>query len=112
MFPGPVMATIRNQAGLRRRVVGAAFYLFPANLISTGFGALIIGVISDDVNARYGDNSLCYAILTLVVITSTWAPLHFVLAARTLREDLALAKANSCIATEDTEITERDGIFR
>jgi len=95
MFLGPVMAMIQNLAGLRRRAVGAAFYLFLANLVSMGLGPLIIGVISDYFNARYGDNSLRYAILTLVVITSTWAPLHFFLAARTLREDLEIARVSS-----------------
>ena len=93
MFLGPVMAMIQNLAGLRRRAVGAAFYLFLANLVSMTLGPVIIGLISDFFNADYGDNSLRYAILSLVVITSVWAPVHFFLASRTLREDLEAARA-------------------
>ena len=94
MFLGPVMAMIQNLAGLRRRAVGAAFYLFLANLISMTVGPVVVGLISDYFHARYGDDSLRYAILSLVVITSMWAPLHFYLASRTLREDLEAARNN------------------
>lgn len=94
MFLGPVLAMIQNLAGVRRRAVGAAFYLFLANLVSMGAGPLIIGMISDFFNAAYGDNSLRYALLFLVLLTSVWAAFHFFLASRTLREDLAHARAN------------------
>lgn len=93
MFLGPVMAMIQGLAGVRRRAMAAAFYLFLANLISMGCGPLIIGIISDVYSAEYGTDSLRYSILTLVVVTSVWAALHFFLAARTLREDLQAAKA-------------------
>ena len=91
MFLGPVMAMVQNLAGLRRRAMGAAFYLFLVNLISMTAGPVIVGAISDYFHARYGNDSLRYAILSLVVITSLWAPLHFLLASRTLREDLEAA---------------------
>ena len=95
MFLGPVTATIQNLAGVRRRAMGAAFYLFLANMISMGFGPLIIGMTSDFFNAEYGNDSLRYSLLTLAVITSIWASVHFFLAARTLRQDLELANADS-----------------
>lgn len=91
MFLGPVTATIQNLGGVRRRAMAAAFYLFLANLISMTCGPLIIGVISDTFQARYGNDSLRYGLLVLVVVTSIWAAVHFFLAARTLREDLAAA---------------------
>jgi predicted MFS family arabinose efflux permease len=91
MFLGPVTGMIQGLAGVRRRAVAAAFYLFLANLISMGCGPLIIGIISDLYSAEYGANSLRYSILTLVVITSIWSVFHFFWAARTLREDLEAA---------------------
>ena len=91
MFLGPVMATIQNLAGPRRRAQGAAFYLFLANLISMGLGPLIIGMSSDFFQSRFGDNSIRYSILALLVVSYSWAALHFFQAARTVRADLAKA---------------------
>lgn len=94
MFLGPVTGMIQNLAGVRRRAMAAAFYLFLANLIAMGGGPLIIGIISDLFHARFGDGSLRYSLLVLTVVTSLWAALHFFLAAKTLKEDLEAAKTN------------------
>jgi predicted MFS family arabinose efflux permease len=91
MFLGPVTATIQNLGGVRRRAMAAAFYLFFANLISMTCGPLIIGMLSDYFHARYGNDSLRYSLLALVAVTSAWSALHFFLASRALREDLAAA---------------------
>ena len=93
MFLGPVTGTIQNLGGVRRRAMAAAFYLFLANLIAMTCGPLIVGVVSDHFQAQYGDDALRYGILIPVVVTSVWAAMHFFLAARTLREDLAAANA-------------------
>ena len=92
MSLGPIVAMIQGLAGLRRRAVAAAFYLFLANLISMGCGPTIVGMVSDYFSPRYGNESLRYALLVIVFITFLWSAIHFFLAARTLREDLALAK--------------------
>jgi MFS family permease len=91
MFLGPVTGMIQSLAGVKRRAMAAAFYLFLANLISMGVGPLIIGVISDLFTERFGTDALRYSLLCLVVLTGFWAATHFVLAARTLREDLVKA---------------------
>lgn len=92
MFLGPVTGMIQNLAGVKRRAMAAAFYLFLANLIAMGGGPLIIGVISDVFHARFGDNSLRYSLLVLTLITTVWASVHFFLAARTLKDDMEAAK--------------------
>ena len=46
------------------------------------------GMLSDYLKPTYGDESVRYALLWVVVIGATWATLHYVLAARTLRRDL------------------------
>jgi len=94
MFLGPVTGMIQSLAGVRRRAMAAAFYLFLANLIAMGGGPLIIGAISDFYTAKYGNDALRYSILTLVVITSIWSATHFLLATRTVREDLEAANSN------------------
>jgi MFS family permease len=92
MSLGPITAMIQGLAGLRRRAVAAAFYLFLANLVSMGVGPVIVGIASDYFNPRYGNESLRYALLVIVFVTFLWSAIHFFLAARTLREDLALAR--------------------
>ena len=91
MTLGPVTAMIQGLAGLRRRAVAAAFYLFLSNLVSMGVGPVIVGMVSDSFHSRYGNESLRYALLVIVFVTFLWAALHFFLATKTLREDLALA---------------------
>jgi len=83
---------IQGLAGLRRRAMAAAFYLFLANLVSMGVGPSIVGMVSDYFNPRYANESLRYALLVIVFVTFLWSAIHFFLAARTLREDLALAR--------------------
>ena len=94
MSLGPIVAMIQGLAGLRRRAVAAAFYLFLSNLISMGVGPVIVGMVSDYFNLRYGNESLRYALLVIVFVTFIWSSIHFFLSTRTLREDLALASEN------------------
>lgn len=94
MFLGPVTAIMQGLAGLRRRAVVAAFYLFLVNLISTGVGPLVVGMVSDHFGARFGTDSLRYALLLIVLVTSAWSAVHFALAARHVRKDLAAARAS------------------
>jgi MFS family permease len=91
MFVGPVTATMQGLAGVRRRAVVAALYLFLVNLVSMGVGPVVVGAASDYFGARFGSDSLRYALLAIVTSTSLWAAAHFLLAARTVRQDLASA---------------------
>jgi MFS family permease len=94
MFMGPAYGTVQNLAGVERRAMAAAMNLLFVNLIALGLGPLFIGIASDYFNAQFGANALRYSILTVVVIAFTWAALHFYLAARTLRHDLASVEAS------------------
>jgi predicted MFS family arabinose efflux permease len=90
-FLGPVGALMQNLAGPKRRATAAAFYLFLVNLVSMGCGPVAVGLISDGLSARLGDDALRYALLVIVTVTTLLAAWHFVLAARTVKSDLALA---------------------
>lgn len=87
MFLGPVTAMMQRLAGVRRRAVAAAYYLFLVNTISSGLGPVAAGAVSDRLEPRFGDGSLRVALMTIVLAATLWAAAHFVLAARTLRED-------------------------
>jgi len=91
MFIGPFGAMLLGLAGPKQRAISAALFLFMNSVIGTGLGPLVVGVISDVFSEEYGNNSLRYSILTLVLIANTWAALHFYLGGRHLREDLAAA---------------------
>jgi predicted MFS family arabinose efflux permease len=91
MYLGPSMAMLLGIAGSSRRALASAIYSLFVNLISMGLGPLIVGMMSDYLQPRLGNNSLRYAILGVVVIATSWAAVHFLLAAKTLKEDLAAA---------------------
>ncbi len=92
---GPVNAMIAGVAGLRRRALASSMFYFLINLVSYGFGPLIIGMANDYFAPRYGNDSMRYSLLALTLIFQAWAAVHFFLAARSVREDLAAAKANA-----------------
>jgi predicted MFS family arabinose efflux permease len=92
MYLGPSMALLLGIAGARRRAVASAIYALILNLLSMGFGPLLIGLSSDHLQPRFGNAGLRYSILTLVVVATSWAAIHFLLAARTIRADLGAAE--------------------
>jgi predicted MFS family arabinose efflux permease len=88
MYLGLVMAMLLGIAGARRRALASAIYNLVINLVAMGVGPLLVGISSDHLIPRYGDESLRYSILTVVVVATSWAAVHFLLANKTLREDL------------------------
>ena len=91
-FLGPAYGTVQTLAGASRRAIAAALNYLILYLVAFGGGPLIVGMVSDFLYARFGDESLRYSILPVVVIAFIWGSLHFYLAARTLREDLKKAQ--------------------
>jgi predicted MFS family arabinose efflux permease len=68
------------------------FFLVPAavgaiNIIGLGLGPQTVGIVSDLLAPRFGDESLRYALL-IVGLVNVWAAVHFFLAGRTLERDL------------------------
>lgn len=60
---GPVITAIQQLVVPTMRSLASAIFLFINNLLGLGLGALIIGVASDQLAARFGSASLRYAIL-------------------------------------------------
>ena len=92
---------VQGLVGLRMRSVAAALVLFVINIIGLGFGPTVIGAMNDlylscgaswwQVCLQEGDG-LRYAMIT-VSLLNMWAGLHYVIAARTLKADMARVAA-------------------
>nr|WP_305889067.1 MFS transporter [Parvularcula maris] len=61
---GPVISAFQHLVPPHMRATASAVFLFINNLIGIGVGQPAIGLISDQLAASYGDESLRYAILT------------------------------------------------
>lgn len=83
-------AQTQSLANLRMRGVAAAVLLLIINLIGLGAGPPLIGLLSDLLADRFGDESMRYALLALTGV-SVWSAYHFYRAGIHLPGDLARA---------------------
>jgi hypothetical protein len=83
---GPVLSAIQHVVPARMRATASAVFLFVNNLIGLGLGSAALGALSDGLSARFGDDSLRYAILAGTVFYLVAAVL-FLLSARRLERD-------------------------
>ncbi len=77
-----------------KRALGAAILLFCINIIGLGLGPQLVGIFSDGFRPTFGDDGLRYA-LVCVVLINIWGSVHYLLAGKTLRDDLERAQAQS-----------------
>ncbi len=92
MYLGPCLALTHGLVGLRMRAMASAIMLFIINLIGLGIGPWATGLLSDFLRPEFGNQSIRYALVTMVMV-NIWCATHYYLATRTLREDLARAPA-------------------
>ena len=83
---GPVLAAIQHVVPPNMRATASAIFLFINNLIGIGAGTVAIGILSDTLQAQYGDDSLRYAILAGTSFYVLAAMLFF-LSAKYLKND-------------------------
>ncbi len=83
---GPVVTAITNLVASEMRATASAAFLFINNLVGLGLGTAVIGMISDALSARYGEESLRYSAM-LVACLYALAALLMLLAARRLQRD-------------------------
>jgi len=88
MWLGPVFSLTQTIARLRMRSVAAAILFFIINLIGLGLGPQAVGVLNDTLFADLGADAVRASLLLVIVVMNVWALVHFLLAARTLRDDL------------------------
>jgi len=89
MWLGPTFAMAQGLATTQMRALVSAILLFVINLVGLGLGPQIVGLLSDLLKPEYGVESVRYALLWVVMAGAAWSTVHYALAARTLRADLA-----------------------
>lgn len=91
-YLAPSYAMIQSLVPLRMRTQAAAMLLFVLNIIGFGTGPWLVGLESDLLRPMLGADSIRWALLSTV---TTWliAAWCYWMASRTLREELARAKA-------------------
>ena len=94
VFFGPSFAMTQALATVRMRSVATSLLLFIQTLIGNGLGPATTGYISDWLVPSLQRDSLRYA-LVIIGVVNIWAALHYVLASRTLRQDLEATEALS-----------------
>ena len=101
---GPTLAMIQTLSPVNMRAVSAAIKMLFINLIGMGLGPLLVGLLSDFLSPRYGENSLSVA-LAYFTLVGVWGSLHFWLCGRALvkqkRLQDTLAAANSSLIALD-----------
>ncbi|MEQ9518388.1 MAG: MFS transporter [Parvibaculum sp.] len=90
LYLGPSLAMTQGLARLKMRAAASALLLFILNIIGLGLGPQAVGFVSDLLEPTYGVESLRYALLVMTPL-GLWGALHFLLAARTLADDLKRA---------------------
>lgn len=83
---GPVISAIQHLVPPNMRATASAIFLFINNLIGIGLGTFAIGLLSDTLQAQFGDDSLRYSILAGTGFYVLASALFF-LAARWLEQD-------------------------
>ena len=89
MYLGPTFAMTQALVPPRMRALASAILLFILNMIGLGLGPLVVGIVSDLLEPTYGIEAIRYALVSIVVICASWSVIHYMLAARSLRADLA-----------------------
>ena len=93
VYLGNTLAMTHGLVGLRMRALASAILFFILNIIGLGLGPWATGVLSDMLASTFGADSLRYAMLYLLPAAMAWSALHFLLAGRWLKADLAKAPA-------------------
>ncbi|MEL7044475.1 MAG: MFS transporter [Pseudomonadota bacterium] len=98
MYLGPSFTMTQSLVGIRERALSGAVLLLIINLIGLGLGPTLSGWISDMYRGMLVADGLestlataeglRYALCTMMLV-GVWSALHYQLAARSLREDIA-----------------------
>lgn len=86
VWASPAMFVAQHLFAKTMRATASAAFLFVNNLFGIGLGTVILGLLSDGLNARYGAEALKYSILSALIFYVFSAAL-FALAAFRLKAD-------------------------
>ena len=86
-YLGAALAVFHGSVEPRMRATASAVFFLILNVIGLGLGPTVVGAVSDFINPTYGNESIRYAMLTIVPIACTWAAVHFYLASRAWKKE-------------------------
>ena len=84
----PTYAVMQTIARPRMRATISSIQFVVLSAIGSAIGPMIVGLASDWLQPKHGSDSLRYAIVALSMLYA-WGIVHFLLAARSVRADLA-----------------------
>lgn len=87
---GPCYAGVLGLLPSRMRGASAALLQVASNVLGFGVAVQIVGILSDVLRARFGTDSLRFAMLGFALV-NIWTTAHFIIAARQLRRAGAVA---------------------
>jgi len=88
LWYGPIFATVQSLVQPRTRATASAVMLFVINLVGLGFGPVLVGIFSDVFAISLGEaDGLRWSLLTMA-LTGTIALVCFLMASRSLREEI------------------------
>ena len=88
-YLGAVIAVSHSLVSSQMRALTSAVLFFVINLIGLGLGPLVVGAMSDAFKANEMASPLATAMLICGVVGALWACLHYLLAAGSIRKDIA-----------------------
>ena len=97
VYLAPSLAMVQGLVPLRLRTTASAILLFIINIIGMGLGPQMVGLLSDWLAEEHGLESIRYALFASSFFL-IWSGAHFMIASRSLREDLARARERAEMA--------------
>lgn len=88
MYLGPMLAMVHGMVQPRVRAFASSILFFVLNLIGLGLGPLVTGIISDVLAVPLGIAEGLRWALIIVTLANVWCVIHYLLGARTLKDDL------------------------
>mgnify|MGYP001815804672 CR=1 FL=1 len=86
-YQATTFSQTQGLVSLRMRAVAAAVLLFILNIIGLGAGPQAVGIVSDLLHDRFGQESLRYS-LFIFSFVNIWAAYHYYVAGKYLAQDL------------------------
>jgi MFS transporter, Spinster family, sphingosine-1-phosphate transporter len=94
LYFAPTFATAQSLAPDSARATASGVILFCLTLVGASVGPYAVGLLSDLLAPRFGAMSLRYA-MSVLPLTMIWSAMHFLIAARSLPDDLDQATRRS-----------------
>jgi len=91
MYLAPNLALAHSLVGLRMRAMSSAVLFFILNIVGMGLGPVVVGAVSDALVPTYGNDSIRYSLMYVVLIFNLWCVFHYWMASKTVDADLARA---------------------